>query len=117
MNYYTIVTIFSFAIFIPAVVGWLRFKETSPIFFPFFLLIWLGALNEIVSYIIVDILGLYNIFNYNLFLLIQSLILTWQFQRWNLFGYNRKIPLLIIFIFVGVWLIENLFISKFYLGF
>jgi hypothetical protein len=59
----------------------------------------------------------YNILNYNIFLLIEALVLTWQFQRWRLFGYNHRIPFLIYSIFIVTWLLENLFISKFYLGF
>jgi hypothetical protein len=114
---YTLVQIFTYSIFIPALIGWVRFKKTSPIFFPFFLFIWLGTLNEVVSYIVIDVLGQYNIFNYNIYLLVESLILTWQFTLWKLFGSNRKIPSLIFCVFIGVWLVENLFISKFFLGF
>ena len=116
MNY-TLFRVLTFSIFIPAFVGWARFKKTSPVFLPFFLFIWLGTLNEIINYIVIDILLQYNILNYNIFLLIEALVLTWQFQRWGLFGYNHRIPFLMYSIFIVTWLLENLFISKFYLGF
>ena len=114
---YTLFRVLTFSIFIPAFVGWARFKKTSPVFLPFFLFIWLGTLNEIINYIVIDILLQYNILNYNIFLLVESLLLTWQFQRWKLFGSNSKIPSLVYCVFIAVWLVENLFISKFYLGF
>jgi hypothetical protein len=79
--------------------------------------IWLGTLNEILSYIVVNILFLHNILNYNLFLIIDALLLFWQFEKWGLFGNNKKIAGFIYFVFSLFWMLENIFISKFNAGF
>ena len=114
---YLLTQIFAFSIIIPAIIGWVRFSKLNSAFIPFLLFIWLGTLNEIANYIIIFILHQYNIFNYNLFLLVEALLIIWQFERWYLFGHNKKISVFLHCFLVCIWLLENLFISKFYLGF
>lgn len=107
----------NFSIIIPAIIGWIRYHKISPAYFPSLLYIWLGTFNELLSFVIVNILYQYNIFNFNLFLLVEALLITWQLSKWGLYGHNVKVRNFIYCFFSVVWLLENLFISGFYLGF
>ena len=115
MNYY-VSYILSLLIIIPATIGWVRFKKISPAYVPFLLWLSLGFLNETVSFVLVIVLRQYNIVNSNIYLLLESLLILWQFNRWHLFEKRVSYILFVVF-FIIVWLIENLFISKLYLGF
>lgn len=88
MNY-TLGTILTFTIVVPAIIGLVRFSKIHQAYYPFIFCIWLGLINETIGTIVIS-LGYYNIINFNIYLLIESILITWQFKNWNLFQ-KRKI--------------------------
>ncbi len=78
---------FGLSVGIGVIIGWARFKQTDPAFFPFLLLLSLGLLNELIS-IGVIYGGKPNAVNYNLFGIAEALLVTWQFRRWGLFEHS-----------------------------
>lgn len=102
--------VFSLSIGIGAIIGWIRFSKTDPAYFPFLLLLSIGFINEIISIILLTN-GYNNIINFNTFLLIESILLTWQFRKWGLLKRNGYVFYILIFIFAGSWIAENFFIS------
>ncbi len=100
--------LFSLSIGIGAIIGWVRFKKTDPAFLPFLLLLTIGFINEIVSIILMK-QGYDNIVNFNTFLLIESILLVWQFRRWGILRKAGIYPLLLI-LFCGCWIVESFFI-------
>src|SRR5215203_3923740 len=84
MSYYIFVTLSVVFIAIPAIVGWIRFTNINAVFYPFLISVWLNALNVIFGSIIVQF-GYYNIFHYNIWFLLDALVLLWMFKKWNLF--------------------------------
>lgn len=48
----------------------------------------------------------------NIYVLVESALLTWQFERWKLFEKKKFLYYGIIATFVIIWLLENLVISK-----
>src|SRR5215216_5669948 len=110
MNYYLSVA-FSLLIIIPAITGWVRFKNINPAFLPFLIFIWSGTVNEVYSAIIVTFFRYYNIVNYNIFLLLESIIILWQFKRWNLFKKDQAYYIILV-LFTAGWLAETLFITR-----
>ena len=107
---YTIRLIFSFSIIIPVVISWIRFKKINPAYYPFIFLLWLGLLNEILNYTIVKITHS-NAVNSNIYALLESLLITWQFYTWKLFSRHKSLYIFIICAFAGVWITENFIIS------
>jgi hypothetical protein len=114
MNFY-LLQAFNNLISVVAIIGLVRFRKISSVFHPFLILIWFGAINEIISAIIIN-LGYYNIFNYNIALLVEPGLLLWQLKNWNLFN-TKNVFYFLLFLFIAGWLTENIIISKFYLGF
>ena len=109
-SYYIDLMLSIFFIMIPAVVGWIRFPQINPVFYPFLISIWLNALNVIFGSIIVQF-GYYNIFHYNIWFLLDAYLSLWIFKRWNLFESKKSYRNLWILI-SSFWLIETVFFSK-----
>ena len=110
MNFY-LTTILSLCIIVPALIGLIRFSKINEAFHPFIFCIWVGAVNEIYGTIIMYIQHS-NIINLNIYLLAESLLLLWQFRRWNLFNKNSIWLKLIIISLLIVWVVENFFIAS-----
>lgn len=115
MNYYTSITLNLFVL-IPSLIGLLRFNKISREFYPFLLIVWLGCINEIFSIIIIRF-GFYNIINFNIHLLFESLLLLWLFKNWHVFDRAKKIYHALIFIYLLSWIAETIFITKLSLAF
>jgi len=106
-----LIDIFRFSIVIAAVIGWIRIKKIDPAYYPFIYCLWIGALNECISSVIVE-LGYYSSVNNNIYVLLESLLISWQFRKWGLFQASRYLFTGIITILCLFWITENFFISK-----
>jgi hypothetical protein len=98
---------FSLSIMVGAVIGWCRVRKSDPAFFPFLLLLTVGLLNEVISIILIR-QGRQNVFNYNLYGLVEALLLAWQFLRWGLFKGARRLYYSLQVLFVSLWVAESL---------
>lgn len=110
MNY-SIRLIFSFSIAIAVLISWIRFKKINPTYYPFIFCLWLGLLNEILSYIF-SILTHSNALNNNIYVLLESLLITWQFHSWKLFARHNTLFIVILCLLLGTWFVDNFIISK-----
>ena len=106
-----LIVVFSFSIAIAAIIGWIRFKKINPTYYPFVICIWIGLLNEIISYFVIRS-GHSNAINNNIYVLVEAILFTLQFKRWGLFQYNRRLFPTLILIFIAAWLVQHLYISK-----
>jgi hypothetical protein len=110
MNYY-IATIFSFTIVIAAIIGWIRFSKMDPAFYPFLFLVSIGTINEITSFIVIQHRHS-NAVNANIYSLLESLLICWQFKNWNLFYRKEILFYLIVSILIAFWLLENFYLAS-----
>ncbi len=110
MNY-TLIVLFSFSIFIAALIGWIRFKRISPTYYPFIFCLWIGLLNEIVSFVVTNA-GYQTAVNNNIYVLIEAIIIAWQFNRWGVFQLHKKLFISILIIYAATWMLENFIIGK-----
>lgn len=100
---FSIFVIFSFSIFIAALLGLYRYKKVNPIYHPFILYTLLASLNEICSYIVVTRFGWSNNANNNLYTLFEAMLITWQLNNWNCFQNKKRVYFLLQFSFLFVW--------------
>ena len=110
MDYFNIV-LFSFSIFIAAFIGALRIKAVDPEFYPFIFCIWIAALNEVVSTILTSC-HINTAINNNLYVLLEALLIGWQFKNWGLFRFFKWAFKGYMLLVVLVWLFENNTLSK-----
>ena len=106
----TLIVIFSFSIAIGAIIGWIRFQKINPAYYPFLYFIWIGFLNEIISYIITH-KGYSSAINNNIYVLAESLLIAWQFKNWGLFQRPKYLFIAILFSFAFFWIIEGFFVE------
>jgi hypothetical protein len=107
---YEVALAFALSVAIPAILGFFKFAGANPDYTPFFWYIWLGLLNEIISSFI-NYAGHSNAVNNNIYVLVESLLILWLFRRWKLFK-TYDIYYALVFLYLAVWVTENLFISR-----
>lgn len=98
---------FSLSIVTGAVVGWSRVKKIDPAFLPFLILLTLGFFNEVISIVLIKNRH-QNIFNYNLYELVESILLTWQFLKWGLFRSKKHLYYFLQVLLICLWTAENI---------
>ena len=105
MKSYYINIILNHSILIPAVAGIIRSRSTLSSFYPFLLFIWLAAVNETVSLILILSVGS-NTVTSNIYVLLEFLILLRQFYQWN----EDRLRKLLFFAAIGivVWIADNI---------
>lgn len=110
MPYYVSV-LFSFSIALGAILGWIRLKKLDPAFFPFILLLTVGLINEVVSVVVLEA-GSSNALSYNIYSLVEVLLICWQFQRWKLFAARKVLFIGALGFCVVVWVIDIFIINS-----
>ena len=108
---YTVALILSFSISIAALIGGIRYKKINPAYYPFLYCLWLGLANEIVGQVVTRN-GYSNAVNNNIYVLLESLLITWQFRRWGLFDRAVKLFAVIMVAFVIIWTFETILMSR-----
>lgn len=112
MNYYQVV-LFSASVFIATVIGWVRFLKTDPASFPFLLCLTFASVNEMISYLVTR-LHIDTNLNNNLYILLEALLITWQFRKWGLFMNKTALFLAIQSSITLFWLADNLLLTGLY---
>jgi hypothetical protein len=115
--------LFSLSVGIGAIIGWIRFKKTDPAYLPFLILLGAGFLNEITSIILMKA-GYSNAIYFNVFALLEAVLISWQFRKWGLFERWRGLYISLQVIFCICWVAEtvmknnlNSYNSYFVIGF
>jgi hypothetical protein len=103
--------VFSYSILLAAVVGFMRYRKVTPDDRPFFLIVWLALISEILGEIFTSTIHSTSV-NNNIYVLIESLLYTWLFYRWGTLS-NKKNRLYLLQIFLCVvWIFDNLILNK-----
>jgi hypothetical protein len=100
----------AYSIFFPALIAVIRYRYISRSFYPFIFLVWVGMLNEVLSFQLISH-GYQNTFNTNIYSLAEALLLFLQFYMWKLFISHRYFVWLSCIIFLA-WITDNLFLSS-----
>ena len=110
MHYYVVLA-FSCSIFIAAVAGAIRLPRMDREYHPFVFATCLAAANEIISFYTAKQFHS-NAINNNVYLLLETLLIAWQFYRWTLFGTRRTLYAILQGITLTVWLLENIYAER-----
>jgi hypothetical protein len=94
------------SIFLPALIGLIRFRAIHRVYYPFLFCQWVGCVNEVLSHFLI-ILGHYTLVNNNIYVLFESFFLVWFFRELGVFRKQWQFPVLLLAL-AGVWVAENL---------
>ncbi|MGN6195276.1 MAG: hypothetical protein ACTHOB_10080 [Ginsengibacter sp.] len=92
-----------------AIIGIIRFQSIIRDYYPFIFIIWLGVINETLSLIFIFTLGS-NTVNSNIFVLLEYLLVVYQFYKWNDKGLKKYVILALLGL--AVWSADNLILNS-----
>lgn len=115
--------VFSLSVGAGAIAGWIRMKKTDPAFVPFILFLTAGFVAEVASIILIK-RHYSNVPVFNVYSLVESLLLIRLFYCWGLFRELRRMPVVLYVLFpaasFGEWIYRHdvtAFTSFFVIGF
>jgi hypothetical protein len=112
MNHY-LVSAFSFSVFIPAVIALIFFRKIDKSYFPFLYCLWIGALNEVLSFMLIN-QQVHTTANNNVYVGIESILLTLYFANKRII--NKQQWMLAFFLLSAVWIAENFIFRSIFLN-
>jgi hypothetical protein len=96
-------------ILVPAIIGVVRFRSILKQFYPFLLILWMGAFNETVSLLLIYG-NKSNAVNGNIFVLAEYFLILYQFYKWHENKY--KIYLVLAFLGSVLWIFDVLILNS-----
>jgi hypothetical protein len=106
-----LVAISGFSIAIPLVIGCIRLRKVDTTYYPFFFLLFLGFCNEVLSYYLIEA-GESNAVSGNIYLLLESLLIVFQFKKWGLYGSKKLRFQGLATLFVLTWVFEIFLVKQ-----
>jgi len=79
MNFYFISAL-SFSILIPGIIAAVSFKKIHSRYHPFLICLWIGCLNEGLSFLLI-LNRTHTTINNNIYVLLEAILLSWYFRR------------------------------------
>lgn len=95
-----------FSIAIPGIIGLIRYRQINQAYYPFLYLIWVGSLNEILSFILIKN-GKTNATTLNMYYLIESWLILYQFNAWKFFVGLKKLFFALLAFLSLFWVAET----------
>lgn len=104
MNIFLLNVVSGLSISIPALLILRRISKIHSSFYPFAVLLWVGALNEILSFIMI-LTKQHNLVNSNVYVLMEFFIILFLFKNWN--GWRIRTVVILIAAGFTVWIVDN----------
>ena len=98
-------------ILFPVIVGLVRWRRIDKSYRPFFILLCIGAINEVVSFILIKKFHLYNYVPMNMYILVEWIMLAWQFHVWGFLKQKRRLFEILLILSCLPWVAENFVFS------
>jgi len=108
MNTFAFDIFISFSIALPAALALVKFPCIEINYYPFVFLIWIGLFNEALSVILVYTIR-NNTVNSNIYVLLEFILILYQFYRWDSISLHKFYAFLGIGIIV--WFTDNTIIN------
>src|SRR5215475_12099885 len=103
--------VISQSILIPIIIGLFKLKIIWPTYWPFYVDLIAGIATEIISFIMIQHQSS-NAVPTNIFVLIEWLLIVYQFHLWGFLKKKKNIFVILWLIPVLIWIIENLVFKR-----
>jgi hypothetical protein len=107
-----LIFLLSQSILLPIIVGLVRLRRIDYRYQPFYILLWIGFITEIISIILIKLYHTGNAIPTNIYVLFEWSLIAWQFHVW---GFLKQKPRLFygLLVFTALlWGVENLGCGK-----
>lgn len=103
-----LIFLISQTILLPIIAGLIRLRRIDKSYQPFYILLWVGFVTEVISFILIKGFHAHNAIPINIYTLLEWTLIAWQFHVW---GFLKQKPR-IFYGFLGLatlfWIIVNL---------
>ena len=96
------------SILLPIIIGLVRFRRLDRSYQPFFLLLLIGFVTEIVGFILIQGYEKSNYVIVNIYVLIEWALIAWQFHVWGFLQGRKSIFYGLLGFTTLCWIVENL---------
>lgn len=96
------------SILLPLIAGLIRLRRIDRRYQPFFILILVGVLTEVISFILIMPMHRSNLIPVNIYILVEWVLIAWQFHEWGFLSQRRRTFYALLAFTVGLWMVENL---------
>ena len=97
----------SLTVLFPFIVGLVRHHRIGQMYRPFFYLIILDVLTELVTGYLIRVAHVHNAISSNVFVLLEWILICWQFYIWGLRAMTEVFLTILLFP-IAIWITENL---------
>jgi len=98
-------------VLLPLIAGLIRLRRIGRDYQPFFILLVVGFVNELINGYVVEIRHSSNAINSNIFVLVEWILILWQFQVWGTFRSGKKAFYALLLVSCSIWVTENLILG------
>ena len=100
------------SILLPLITGLIRLRRIGKGYQPFFILLIIGFITEIISFILIKGFHRSNAIPINLYILLEWTLIAWQFHIWGFLKQQKTLFYVLVAVTVLLWCLENLFFGK-----
>jgi hypothetical protein len=111
MGSYTLIDIISYSILIAAGIGIWRYHKITSDDRPFYFIVWLAFINEILNDIFAHIFGS-SVINCNIYVLLEALLFCWLFFKWGVGFKSRTVFIYLQLSIVIFWIWDSLIYNR-----
>jgi hypothetical protein len=108
---FRLLIVFSYSILLAAAVGVMRYHKVTADNRPFFYIVWVALVNEILSEVLTSTIHSTAI-NCNIYVLVEAVLYCWLFYNWgSLIRTKSRLRLLLVFLCL-VWILDNIILNS-----
>ena len=96
------------SILLPIITGLIRYRRIDRSYQPFFLLLLIGFLTEVIGFIMIKGMARSNLVIVNIYVLVEWTLIAWQFHVWGFLRQNRRAFYSLLGFVTICWIVENL---------
>ncbi len=111
MNAFFIFLLSQFVL-IPVFIGFVRFKRMDKIYYPFFVLLIVGFVNEVISFILIRGFKTTNAPANNIYSLVECCLIVYQLYLWKNSKKGFRGFMILIGICIVLWITQNILFFK-----
>ena len=107
-----LIFLISQTILLPIIAGLIRLRRIDRSYQPFYRLLWIGFITEVISFTLIKGFHRSNAIPVNLYNLVEWTLIAWQFHVWGFLRQKPRIFYALLVFAALLWAIENLFLGK-----
>jgi hypothetical protein len=102
----------SFSILIAGIIAIMKYSRIGRLYYPFIYLVWLGCVNELLSYFLIKYQHS-NIINATIYDLCESLLYLWFFKNLGVFDRRKSVLHCLTGLYIFLWIAESFYRNNF----